>query len=158
MEEIQQLSAFGELILFFVGSLIFCIVALTTAKLIRPNRPNEEKNTVYECGEDPVGNAWGNFNIRFYILAIMFLLFEVEIAFLFPWATVFGNAELIKASQGLWGYFSIFEMFVFILLLSLGLVYAWGKGYLDWVRPDTKVKEIETKVPLNLYEEINKKY
>ena len=158
MKEVLPFSPLGELILFFVGSLVFCILTLIAAKLIRPNRPNQEKNTVYESGEDPVGNAWGNFNMRFYIIAIMFLLFEVEIAFLFPWATVFGNEELIKESDGVWGYFSIVEMFVFIFLLTLGLMYAWGKGYLDWVKPNTKVKETVTKVPIDLYDQINKKF
>src|SRR5687768_7873859 len=102
-----QLSDFGVILLFIVGAIAFVVLALVVSWLIRPSRPNYEKLTSYECGEDPVGNAWGQFNVRFYIIALIFILFEVEILFIFPWATVFGNKEKIDSTNGLWGWFSL---------------------------------------------------
>ncbi|MBX2841743.1 MAG: NADH-quinone oxidoreductase subunit A [Flammeovirgaceae bacterium] len=152
------LSDFSYILLFIVGAIVFLVGGLITAWIIRPSRPNEEKQTSYECGEDPVGNAWGQFNIRFYIVALIFVLFDVEIIFLFPWATVFGQASLVELTSGIWGWFAISEMFVFIFILTLGLVYAWKKGYLDWVKPESKTKDFDSKVPYSLYENINEKY
>jgi NADH-quinone oxidoreductase subunit A len=142
-----QLSEFGIILLFIVGSIVFLIGGLITAYLLRPNRPNFEKLTTYECGEDPTGTAWGQFNVRFY----------VELVFLFPWATVFGQKHLIDATDGLWGWFSLLEMFVFIFLLALGLAYAWAKGYLDWVKPQVEIPQFKSVVPKELYERLNEK-
>ena len=153
-----QISAFGELLLYIIAGIIFVVGGLVTAYLIRPHRPNEEKLTSYESGEEPVGQAWGKFNIRFYVIAIIFLLFDVEIVFLFPWATVFGRKELMEATDGLWGWFSLTEMFLFVAILALGLAYAWKKGHLDWVKPTVKVPEYSSKVPKILYEQLNEKY
>ncbi|HEX6224880.1 MAG TPA: NADH-quinone oxidoreductase subunit A, partial [Chryseolinea sp.] len=89
MDQEQYLSAFGEVLLFIVAGVIFILVTLLVSKLIRPDRPNPEKLSTYESGEEPVSSAWSQFNIRFYIIALIFLLFEVEIVFLFPWSTVF---------------------------------------------------------------------
>ena len=153
-----QLSEFGFILLFIIGAIVFVVVAMTVARLIRPNRPNPEKLSSYECGEEPVGSAWGQFNVRFYIVALIFILFDVELVFLFPWATVFGNRELIEATDGKWGWFALAEMFLFVGILVLGLAYAWVKGYLDWVKPEVKIASIESKVPKRLYEDINRKY
>ncbi len=153
-----QLSEFGNILLFILGGISFVLIVLTVARFIRPHRPNEEKLSSYECGEEAIGSPWTNFNVRFYIVALIFVLFEVEVIFLFPWAVVFGNAELIKQTNGLWGWFSIIEVGVFIVILSLGLVYAWAKGYLEWIRPDSIPEKFESKVPSKLYEELNKKY
>ncbi len=153
-----QLSEFGVILLFIIGAMLFVMVAMTVARLIRPNRPNEEKLTSYECGEEAVGSAWGQFNIRFYVVALIFILFDVELVFLFPWAVVFGQKPLIEATNGLWGWFALAEMFVFVGILVLGLAYAWVKGYLDWVKPEVKPIKFETKVPMHLYEKINEKY
>ncbi len=153
-----QISEFGNILLFLVGGIVFVAVALVVAGLIRPNRPNEEKLSAYECGEEAVGSPWTNFNVRFYIIALIFVLFEVEIVFLFPWAVVFGNAEYIRQTDGLWGWFSLVEVFLFVAILALGLVYAWVKGYLDWIQPEPVPEKFESKVPKNLYEEINNKY
>ena len=153
-----QLSEFGNILLFILGGIAFVLLAFTVSKFIRPNRPNPEKLSPYECGEDAVGSPWTNFNVRFYIVALVFVLFEVEILFLFPWAVVFGNAELINSTNGLWGWFSLLEVGIFIFFLTLGLVYAWVKGYLDWVKSDPTPEKFESKVPPNLYTELNKKY
>lgn len=154
----NQVSEFGIILLFILGGMVFVLLALATSKLIRPHRPNYEKLTSYECGEDPVGNAWGQFNVRFYIVALIFILFEVEILFIFPWATVFGNQQMIRETNGVWGWFALAEMFLFIMILVLGLAYAWAKGFLDWVRPEPEIKDYNSPVPKDLYEQLNKKY
>ncbi|HVD98848.1 MAG TPA: NADH-quinone oxidoreductase subunit A [Cytophagaceae bacterium] len=153
-----EISEFGNILLFILGGIAFVVIALTVASLIRPKRPNEEKLAPYECGEEAVGSPWTNFNVRFYIIALIFVLFEVEIIFLFPWAVVFGNAELIRQTNGLWGWVSMAEVFLFVFILAIGLIYAWVKGYLDWVQPDPDPEKFESKVPQNLYEAVNKKY
>lgn len=153
-----MLSEFGKILIFIIGSIIFVCGGLITSRLIRPSRPNKEKLTTYECGEDPQGNAWGNFNIRFYIIALIFILFEVELIVLFPWATVFADASLQEATNGLWGWFSLIEVAIFISILILGLAYAWVKGYLDWIKPQSKVPTYKGVVPDRLYEEINKRH
>lgn len=152
------MSAFGEVLIFILGGIIFVLVTLFVAKLIRPHRPNPEKLATYESGEEPISSAWPQFNIRFYIIALIFLLFEVEIVFLFPWSTIFANKELIKETGGLWGWFALAEMFVFIFVLALGLVYAWAKGHLDWIKPDPKPTEFSSPVPKTFYDAINEKY
>ncbi|MBB6004155.1 NADH-quinone oxidoreductase subunit A [Arcicella rosea] len=153
-----MLTDFGYILLFIIAAIVFVAVILFLAKLIRPNRPNEEKLTTYESGEEPDGNANVRFNIRFYVVALIFILFDVEIIFLFPWATVFGNKRLIAETDGLWGWFSLVEMFVFVGVLLIGLAYAWIKGHLDWVRPEVKTTEYESKIPTSLYDKINQKY
>ncbi|MEK6476509.1 NADH-quinone oxidoreductase subunit A [Catalinimonas sp. 4WD22] len=153
-----QLSAFSIILLFIVGSSIFVAIALLTARMIRPDRPNEEKLTTYECGEDPSGSAWGQFNSRFYIIALIFLLFDVEIVFLFPWATIFGQKELIDGTQGLWGWFSLIEMSIFIGILAMGLAYAWAKGFLDWIKPKVSKPTYTSHIPKELYDKVSEKY
>jgi NADH-quinone oxidoreductase subunit A len=94
------------------------------------------------------------FNPKFYVLALIFLLFDVEMVFIFPWATVFGNHQLI-AADARWGWFSLTEMFIFVGILILGLVYVWVKGDLEWVK-GTPVKPVtDTKIPVALYQKIN---
>jgi len=153
-----MVSDFGYILLFLLTALAFLALTLGTARLLRPHRPNEEKLTTYESGEDPEGNANVQFNIRYYVVALVFLLFDVELVFLFPWATVFGNARLIRETDGLWGWFSLVEMGIFLLILALGLAYAWVKGHLDWVKPQAQVPNFESKVPTDVYGKINEKY
>lgn len=153
-----MLTEFGYILLFIIAAIGFVAGILFVAKMIRPNRPNVEKLTTYESGEEPDGNANVRFNIRFYVIALIFILFDVEIIFLFPWATVFGNKRLIEETDGLWGWFSLVEMFIFIGVLSLGLAYAWIKGHLDWVRPIIKENEFKSKIPSSMYDKINQKY
>lgn len=129
-------------------------LALFTSKLIAPNKPNPEKLTSYECGEEPYGSSWMPFNARFYVIALVFLLFDVEMVFIFPWATVFGNHELIKAIP-VWGKLSLIEMFVFVGILILGLVYVWRKGDLDWIRPNPEIPRTDVNIPLSVYEKLN---
>ncbi len=156
--EHQQVSEFGTVLLYLIGGIVFVVGGLVTAWLVRPNRPNAVKLTTYECGEEPAGSAWGRFNIRFYIVALVFLLFDVEIVFLFPWATVFGNETLINATGGLWGWFSLVEMVIFIGILGLGLAYVWAKGLLDWVKPAPQTPDYAGEVPQQLYAQLNEQY
>lgn len=153
-----KISAFGEVLLFIIGGLLFIVGGLVTSWIIRPNRPNEEKLQTYESGEQPIGSAWTRFNIRFYIVALLFVLFEVEIIFLFPWATVFGKRELIEQTSGLWGWFSLAEMVIFIAILALGLAWAWVKGHLDWPKSETAQSGYRSPVPKKLYDQVNDKY
>ncbi|MEO1055106.1 MAG: NADH-quinone oxidoreductase subunit A [Bacteroidota bacterium] len=154
----KEITAFGEILLYIIAGTIFVLGGLITSWIIRPKRPGYEKLTTYESGEEPVGSSWGQFNIRFYIVALVFLLFEVEIVFLFPWATVFGKKSLIEETDGLWGWFSLIEMFVFIGILALGLAYAWVKGYLDWVKPTQTPSDFKSKIPSSVYDRVNEKY
>lgn len=108
-----------------VGLLLFMLVLW---KLLRPARFSEEKLTTYECGEEPVGNAWIQFNIRFYVFALIFVVFDVEAVFLLPWATVFRELGLLAYLEGL----------VFIGILVVALAYVWRKGDLAWVRPEDR--------------------
>src|SRR5688500_10116283 len=154
----QYLSAFCEVLLFLFAGMIFILGTLLVSRLIRPHRPNPEKLTTYESGEEPVGPAWTQFNLRFYIVALIFLLFEVEILFLFPWATVFAKKEILEETNGLWGWFSVIEVVVFIAVLALGLAYAWVNGLLDWIKPEPTPTEIKPTVPRDLYQKINEQY
>ncbi|MEO6629237.1 MAG: NADH-quinone oxidoreductase subunit A, partial [Aquihabitans sp.] len=96
---------------------------LFLGKLIRPVRPQQDKYLTYESGVDPVGDGWAQSPIRYYVFALMFVLFDVEAVFLFPWAT----------QLEVYGWFGAIEMIVFIALLSLGLLYAWRKKVLQWI-------------------------
>jgi len=91
--------------------------------LLRPDRPQAQKYINYESGVDPVGTGWAQSNIRYYIFALLFVMFDVEAVFIFPWAT------RLEA----YGYFGLIEMLIFIFILALGLLYAWRKGVLRWV-------------------------
>lgn len=153
-----MLSQFGIMLLFILTAFAFIGGVLLFGKLLRPDRPNEEKLTTYESGEEPVGNAGIQFNPRFYVVALVFVLFDVELVFLFPWATVFAQPALIAETNGLWGWFTLTEAVVFVLILALGLAYAWAKGYLDWEKPQPKMPTVPTNVPSQLYERINQKY
>ncbi|REA62726.1 NADH-quinone oxidoreductase subunit A [Dyadobacter luteus] len=151
-------SDFGYILLFIIAAIVLMGLMLTIAKFLRPHRPNEEKLTTYESGEDPLGNANIRFNVRFYVIALIFVLFEIELLFLFPWAVVFGNENLIEQTNGQWGWFAMIEMTVFVAILILGLAYAWVKGYLDWVRPAPLIPEVKSPVPADLYKNVNERY
>jgi len=153
-----MLTDFGIILLFIIAGFVLLGVVLGVGRLLRPDNPNPEKNTTYESGEDPVGNANVQFNVRFYVVALIFVLFEVELVFLFPWAVVFGREDLIAQTDGRWGWFALAEMAVFVGILSLGLAYAWAKCYLDWVRPKPIVIKMDSPVPAELYERVNEKF
>jgi len=122
-------TEFGKVFIFILVAILFVIVVLFVSKIIRPNRPTYEKLTTYECGENPQGSPWIKFNIRFYVVALIFLIFDVEVVLLIPWALVykdFGLAGFIAGS-------------FFLLLLALGIAYEWRKGDLEWDRPQPNI-------------------
>lgn len=152
------ISEFGEVLLFIVGGTLFVVVAMLVAGLIRPHRPNADKTSTYESGEEPVGSGWTQFNLRFYVVALIFLLFEAEIIFLFPWSTVFAKKTLMEQTNGQWGWFAVTEAVIFIIILALGLAYAWVNHHLDWIKPDPKPTAHQSPVPSELYQKINQQY
>ncbi len=107
---------------FMLVGVGFVVVTLLFSRLLRPASPNPEKLSTYECGERPVGGPHIQLHIRFYLIALVYIVFAVETVFLYPWAVVF--KEL--------GLFAFIEMLVFIGILIVGLAYAWQKGALEW--------------------------
>jgi NADH-quinone oxidoreductase subunit A len=127
----DYLTAYAAILIYFVAVVVFAGGGLVFWWLIRPSRASEEKLTTYECGENPEGSAWIQFNIRFYVIALIFVIFDVEAAFLLPWAVVF-------RSMGELAPLAFVEGLVFILILVVALAYVWRKGDLAWVRPEDR--------------------
>ncbi len=122
------LTAHAAILVFLLAGGGLLAFVLVLWKVVRPERFSEEKLTTYECGEEPVGNAWIQFNIRFYVFALIFIVFDVEAVFLLPWATVFRALGPLAYLEGL----------VFIAILVVALAYVWRKGDLAWVRPEDR--------------------
>jgi NADH-quinone oxidoreductase subunit A len=154
MAGVSQISEFGKILIFLITGIIMVCVAFFINKLIAPHKPNPEKLTSYECGEEPTGNAWLPFNSRFYVIALVFLLFDVEMVFVFPWAVVFGSHELNNYDSR-WGWLALTEMFLFLGILILGLAYVWVKGDLDWIKAKPILPTTDVNVPLALYNQLN---
>ncbi|HCM40236.1 MAG: NADH-quinone oxidoreductase subunit A [Bdellovibrionales bacterium GWC1_52_8] len=108
---------------FIILAGLFVFGGLAASFLLAPNRPNAVKNATYECGESTIGSSWVQFNVGYYLFALLFLVFDVEAAFLYPWAVVFRDVGMAGLIEGL----------IFIFVLLIGLVYAWRKGALEWV-------------------------
>ncbi|RCH55898.1 NADH-quinone oxidoreductase subunit A [Mucilaginibacter hurinus] len=154
MHEVSQISEFGKILIFLITGVLAVGFTFFINRLLAPNNPTAEKLTSYECGEEPTGNAWLPFNPRFYVIALVFLLFDVEMVFIFPWATVFGNHEII-AADARWGWFSFAEMFIFLGILILGLAYVWRKGDLDWIKPKQVIPTTGVHIPQHAYDNVN---
>jgi len=107
---------------FLIIAPVFPILALTIPRLIAPKKPNTIKLQSYECGIETVGETWVQFKVQYYIFALVFLIFDVETVFLFPWAVAFGQLPL----------FAVVEGIIFILILVAGLIFAWKRGALEW--------------------------
>ena len=121
-EYFWQYGTLGALTLL---GIVFVAAGFLLNRLIRPRMPRPEKYTTYECGVDPVGEGWSQTQIRYYVFAFLFVIFDVEAVFLFPFATIFEsfrNAGLV-----------VVEMIVFVLILAVGLLYAWKKKVLEWL-------------------------
>jgi NADH-quinone oxidoreductase subunit A len=116
-------QSYGVVLAVLVAGVALVAVAFGAAALLAPRRPLPAKLTTYECGIDPVGEGWSQSQVRYYIFGFLFVIFDVESVFLFPWATVFESL----------GYIAVVEMAIFIGILALGLLYAWRKGVLKWV-------------------------
>jgi NADH-quinone oxidoreductase subunit A len=123
----SMLPDFASVLAFFVVGLIFLAFVLVLSRLIQAKgKMGMDKYIPYECGEMPEGQAWIRFNIRFYVLALIFIIFDVEIVFLLPWAVVFKTL----------GTFAYIEGLIFIAILVVGLAYVWRKGDLEWVKSE----------------------
>jgi NADH-quinone oxidoreductase subunit A len=154
MTGVSQISEFGKILIFIIAGIIMVCFAFFINKLIAPHKPNPEKLSSYECGEEPTGNAWLPFNPRFYVIALIFLLFDVEMVFIFPWAIVFGNHGLNNYDHR-WGVLSLMEMFLFLGILILGLAYVWVKGDLNWIKPNPIRPTTDTFIPPAVYDKLN---
>lgn len=124
-----MLTQFGQILIFLLLAVIFVFIGLLVSRIISPHNPTKEKRITYECGEDVLGPSWIKFNIRFYVIALIFVVFDVEVVFLFPWAVVFQNM----------GMFAFIEMLVFLIILAVGFVFVWARGDLEWVRPKPEI-------------------
>ncbi|QEC53173.1 NADH dehydrogenase subunit A [Anseongella ginsenosidimutans] len=151
---INQLSEFGKIAVFLILGTLFVMIAYGISYLLSKSKPSPGKLSTYECGEEPEGNSRIQFNNRFYVIALVFLLFDVEIVFLFPWSAVFAQ-EKIMETVPVWGWFSFIEMIVFVCVLLIGLVYVWMKGDLSWIRPRQLIPFADSKIPVDLYTAIN---
>ena len=118
-----MLANYVPILIFILVALSLPVVGLVVGKLIRPYRPHATKLMPYECGVDPEGDARDRFSNRFYIIAILFVVFDVETVFLFPWAIIYERLAL----------FGFIEMLVFLGILVVGYFYVWKKGALEWV-------------------------
>ena len=119
---------FGTILFLVFMGIVLIYAPLVIQKLLAPNDPNADKLATYECGEESEGSAWVQFNIRIYVVALIFLIFDVEVVFLFPWAVVFNELGLL----------AFVEMGIFLLILMLGLAYVWRRSDLDWVKYNVK--------------------
>jgi NADH-quinone oxidoreductase subunit A len=119
---------FGTVLVAVILGIIMVAVPLIVQSLVAPSKKTKEKLETYECGEVSEGSAWLQFNIRFYVIALIFLIFDVEVVFLFPWAVVFKDLGLL----------AMVEMTIFLLILIVGLAYVWIKSDLDWVKRKVK--------------------
>ena len=117
-----MLAEYFPVLLFMVVSAGIGIALIAIGNLFGPKKPSAEKDSPYECGFEAFEDARMKFDVRYYLIAILFILFDLEIAFLFPWATVFSRIGIV----------ALVEMFTFLLLLVVGYVYVWKKGALEW--------------------------
>jgi NADH-quinone oxidoreductase subunit A len=115
--------SYGAVAVLGIVILAFGVGTFAAWRVLRPQRPSREKLENYECGIDPIGESWKQPNVRYYIFAFLFVVFDVEALFLFPWAVVYEKL----------GLFAVVEMTLFVAILLFGLAYAWGKRALEWV-------------------------
>ncbi|NIO15468.1 MAG: NAD(P)H-quinone oxidoreductase subunit 3 [Deltaproteobacteria bacterium] len=119
-----MLLHYATVLVFIILAAFTVTVMLLLSRLIHPRKENPVKRQTYECGEVPFGQSWIQFNIRFYVVALIFIIFDVEVALLYPWAVVFKKLGMV----------AFVEAFIFIVILLVGLAYLWREGDLDWVR------------------------
>jgi NADH-quinone oxidoreductase subunit A len=121
---------FANVFIFIILGLAMTFVIITVSKILAPRvQDNPDKFTTYECGERPVGSAWILFNFRFYAVALAFLIFDIELAFVFPCIVIFK-----KWLKGGVGFLALIEVVVFVFVLFLGLIYMWSRGDLKWTK------------------------
>ena len=120
--------------IFVALGAIFVFVNLAMGAVARPKIPNPEKSAVYECGEPTIGTSWVQFDLRFYIVALVYLIFDVEVALFYPWAVAFGSAAGPGQDTFALRQTALVDMLFFFGVLLVGFAYLWRFGYLDWVR------------------------
>ena len=125
----QNFDVYIPVVLLMGFAIIIIMGALIVGRFIRPHHPTELKQTAYECGELPVGSAWSFFNVRFYVVGLIFIIFDVESALMFPVVTVFKELNSIGK-----GGIVLVEILIFLAVLVSGVAYCWRKGDLDWVK------------------------
>ena len=123
-----MLENYFPVFVFVLIGAVFGVAPVITGRVVAPNRPDEEKLSAYECGFEAFEDARMKFDVRYYLISILFILFDLEVAFLVPWATIF--KEIVQTESVRW--FGFIEMIVFIAILVVGYAYAWVKGALDW--------------------------
>jgi NADH-quinone oxidoreductase subunit A len=133
---------FATVFVFLALAVGFCIITFALSWLLRPKRPYAAKEAAYECGEEAEGTGWVQFNVRFYLVALFFIVFDVEIVFMLPWAVAFN--EMLRSL----GALAFVEMVVFVGILVAGLAYVWAKGDLTWVKTLT-AREADELQPLS---------
>ena len=117
------MAGYIPILMFILVAAAFPLATLVLARVVRPNNPDPVKGAAYECGVEAAGEARGRYSVAYYVIAVLFVVFDVEVIFLFPWAVRF---------QAL-GIFGLIEMVIFIGILVLGYLYAWKKGALEWI-------------------------
>lgn len=156
MDDPGQISEYGKILLMAIIAVVLVSATMFLARILSPKNPNPIKLSTYECGEETTGTSWVQFNPRFYVIALVFLLFDVELIFIFPWATVFGNAEFIAADSR-WGWFTLIEMAIFLGVLIIGLWYVWKSGDISWIKPTHQKPTVPVGIPASAYEQLNSK-
>ncbi len=131
-----MLSQFGQIFIFFLLAIAFVVIAFIIVNFLAPSKPNKSKNSIYECGEESDRKTWMKFNIRFYVVALIFIIFDVEIIFLFPWAVVFKEMGMI----------AFLEMALFLLILIIGFIYVLAKGDLQWDKPQPVIPKLDRQI------------
>ena len=119
-----MLAQYATVLVFILLGAVTVALMLGVSRLLQPRNPTPVKLSTYECGEVPYGSSWVQFNIRFYVVALIFIIFDVEVALLYPWAVVYQRLGLLD----------FIEAFIFVFILLAGLAYLWKEGDLDWVR------------------------
>ena len=122
---------FGAVLVFAIVAIGFAFGGITLSRAISPRIPNAEKSTIYECGERPIGVAWFNFNPRFYLVALVFVIFEVDIALTFPVVAVYRRWTEVSPGAA---WVAFLELLLFVTILVVGLAWAWAHGDLEWVK------------------------
>jgi NADH:ubiquinone oxidoreductase subunit 3 (subunit A) len=118
-----MIGPYGVIGMFVIAAIILLGLPVVGSKLLSPRKPNPIKEPVYECGVETQGETWVQFKVQYYIYAIVFVIFDIETVFLYPWAAAYNQLAL----------FALVEMAIFVVILLTGLFYAWRKGMLEWV-------------------------
>lgn len=129
-------------LLFIIAGFLMAFAALVAGRFVRPTLKHPEKEAIYECGEPVVGESWVQFDLRFYVVALVFIIFDVEIALFWPWAVVFGAADASTPEGAAVKTIAVYDMLFFFGVVVVGFLFLWRFGYLDWVRAATGQRRV----------------